>query len=109
MREAFTAEVAVIGGGPAGLVAAIALATAGVETSLIAPPAAPDHRTTALLAGSVTALETLGVWPSCLPRAAALRQIRLVDATARLIRAPEILFDAAEIGRDAFGFNIENR
>ena len=109
MSDTFTAEVAVIGGGPAGLVAAIALATAGVDTLLIAPPAEPDHRTTALLAGSVTALETLGVWPACAPYAAPLRKIRLVDATARLIRAPEVLFAADEIGFDAFGHNIENR
>src|SRR6201995_3039430 len=109
MSGTFSAEVAVIGGGPAGLVAAIALATAGVDTQLIAPPAEPDHRTTALLAGSVTALETLGVWQTCLPHAEALRKIRLVDDTARLIRASEILFDASEIGLDAFGFNIENR
>jgi len=109
MSGTFSAEVAVIGGGPAGLVAAIALATAGVDTLLIAPPAEPDHRTTALLAGSVTALETLGVWPACVPHAAPLRKIRLVDATQRLIRAPEVLFAAAEIGLDAFGSNIENR
>jgi 2-octaprenyl-6-methoxyphenol hydroxylase len=106
----FTAEVAVVGGGPAGLVAAIALATAGIETLLIAPPVEkPDHRTTALLAGSVTALETLGVWPACVPDAAPLKKIRIVDSTERLIRAPEVLFDAAEIGLDAFGYNIENR
>ena len=29
--------------------------------------------------------------------------------TARLIRAPEVCFAAAEIGLDAFGHNIENR
>jgi 2-octaprenyl-6-methoxyphenol hydroxylase len=109
MSGTFNAEVAVIGGGPAGLVAAIALATAGVDTLLIAPPAEPDHRTTALLAGSVTALETLGVWPACVPHAAPLRKIRLIDATQRLIRAPEVLFAADEIGLDAFGHNIENR
>ena len=109
MADRYTAEVAVVGGGPAGLVTALALAAADVETVLVAPPAKPDHRTTALLAGSVTALETLGVWQVCLPHASALRKIRLVDDTARLIRAPEISFDAAEIGLDAFGFNIENR
>jgi 2-octaprenyl-6-methoxyphenol hydroxylase len=109
MSGTFSAEVAVIGGGPAGLVAAIALATAGVDTVLIAPPAEPDHRTTALLAGSVTALATLGVWPACVPHAAPLRKIRLIDATQRLIRAPEVLFAADEIGLDAFGHNIENR
>ena len=107
--DKYTSEVAVVGGGPAGLVSALALAAAGVDTVLVAPPAKPDHRTTALLAGSVTALETLGVWQACLPDAAALRKIRLVDDTARLIRAAEISFDAAEIGLDAFGYNIENR
>jgi 2-octaprenyl-6-methoxyphenol hydroxylase len=109
IAPAITAEVAVIGGGPAGLVSAIALVAAGVDTLLIAPPAKADQRTTALLAGSVTALETLGVWQACLPNAAPLRQIRIVDDTRRLIRAPEIAFNAAEIGLDAFGYNIENQ
>jgi 2-octaprenyl-6-methoxyphenol hydroxylase len=107
--DKFTAEVAVIGGGPAGLVSALALAAAGLDTLLIAPAAEADHRTTALLASSVTALETLGVWPACLPHAAPLRKIRLIDDTRRLLHAPEISFDSAEIGLDAFGYNIENR
>ena len=104
-----TAEVAVIGGGPAGLVAAIALAATGVDTLLIAPFAEPDHRTTALLSGSVTALETLGAWSACQPQAAPLKKLRIVDDTERLIRAPEVCFSAAEIGLTAFGYNIENR
>ncbi len=107
--DVFTAEVAVIGGGPAGLLAAIALTAAGADTLIIAPPAELDHRTTALFGGSVTALETLGVWQACLPHAAPLRKIRIVDDTNRLIRAPEVAFTAAEIGLDAFGYNIENR
>jgi 2-octaprenyl-6-methoxyphenol hydroxylase len=104
-----TVDVAVIGGGPAGLVSAIALAGSGVDTLLIAPPAEDDHRTTALLAGSVTALTTLGVWAACLPRAAPLAAIRIIDDTRRLLRAPEVTFAATEIGLDAFGHNIENR
>src|SRR6204780_5512376 len=102
VSDTYTAEVAVIGGGPAGLVSALALASAGINTLLIARPAEPDHRTTALLAGSVTALETLGVWPACAPHAAPLRKIRLIDDTQRLIRAPEVLFTSAGIGLDAF-------
>jgi 2-octaprenyl-6-methoxyphenol hydroxylase len=35
--------------------------------------------------------------------------MRIVDDTARLIRAPEVAFAAAEIGCEAFGHNIENR
>jgi 2-octaprenyl-6-methoxyphenol hydroxylase len=103
------AEVAVVGGGPAGLTAAIALAAAGVETLLISKrPAQADHRTTALLLGSVTALDTLGVWERCRAQAAPLRAMRIVDDTGRLLRAPEIKFDSGEIGLDAFGYNIEN-
>ncbi|MGA8359382.1 MAG: UbiH/UbiF family hydroxylase [Xanthobacteraceae bacterium] len=105
----FSSEVAVVGGGPAGLVCAIALKAAAVDTILIAPPAKPDHRTTALLSGSVTALETLGAWQGCLQHAAPLKKLRIVDDTQRLFRAPEVFFDAVEIGLDAFGYNIENR
>jgi 2-octaprenyl-6-methoxyphenol hydroxylase len=104
-----TAEVAVVGGGPAGLTTAIALASAGVETVLISPPARPDHRTTALLLGSMTALETLDIWTHCHANAAPLRIMRIVDDTGRLLRAPEVKFEASEIGLDAFGYNLENR
>ena len=103
-------DVVVIGGGPAGLAAAIALAETGARTALIARrvPYA-DNRTTALLGGSVDLLERLQVWPRCADQAAALRVMRLVDDTGRLIRAPEIRFACDEIGLDVFGYNIENR
>jgi 2-octaprenyl-6-methoxyphenol hydroxylase len=102
-------EIAVIGAGPAGLTAAIALAAAGIDTALVSKrPARPDNRTTALLAGSVRALETLEVWASCRDQAAPLEAIRVIDDTRRLIRAPEVVFHAAEIGLEAFGHNIEN-
>ena len=105
-----SAEVVIVGGGPAGLTAAIALAGAGIETALVARPlGVPDNRTTALLASSVTALDTLGVWPLCRDHAAPLRVMRIIDDTARLLRAPEVHFAASEIGLDAFGHNIENR
>ena len=101
-------EVVVVGGGPIGLTTAIALASAGVETALVGKLARSDNRTTALLASSVTALDTLGVWPHCRERAAPLRVMRIIDDTARLLRAPEVRFVASEIGLDAFGHNIEN-
>jgi 2-octaprenyl-6-methoxyphenol hydroxylase len=102
-------EVAVVGGGPAGFTAAVALAAAGVETALVAPAPGPDPRTTALMLGSVAALEALGVWPRCRAAAAPVRVMRIVDDTSRLLRAPEVSFSAAEIGEEAFGYNVENK
>ena len=105
-----TYDTVVIGGGPAGLAAAIALAETGANTALIARrvPYA-DNRTTALLGGSVDLLEQLGVWSRCKDQAAALQVMRLVDDTGRLIRAPEVRFACDEIGLEVFGYNIENR
>ncbi|HEX2216565.1 MAG TPA: UbiH/UbiF family hydroxylase [Xanthobacteraceae bacterium] len=106
---ALIVEVAVVGAGPAGLAAAVALAGAGVDTALMAPAHRGDNRTTALLAGSVAALEALGVWQRCYEYASPLTAIRIIDDRRGLLQAPEVLFEAQEIGLAAFGHNIENR
>src|SRR3954462_2750579 len=103
-------DAAVIGGGPAGLAAAIALAQTGANIALIARRAPyADNRTTALLGGSVDLLQQLDVWRRCADQAARVQAMRLVEDTGRLIRAPEVRFSPDEIGLDAFGYNIENR
>ncbi|WP_298876663.1 UbiH/UbiF family hydroxylase [uncultured Bradyrhizobium sp.] len=103
-------DAAIIGGGPAGLAAAIALAQRGARTALVARrlPYA-DNRTTALLGASVELLESLDVWSRCKDKAAPLEVMRLVDDTGRLFRAPEVRFSCHEIALDAFGYNIDNR
>jgi 2-octaprenyl-6-methoxyphenol hydroxylase len=103
-------DVAVVGAGPAGLSAAIALAKTGASCALVARRAPyADNRTTALLGSSIDFLDALEVWPRCRDQAAALQSMRLVDDTGRLIRAPEVRFSCDEIGLEAFGYNIENR
>src|SRR5437763_8253796 len=103
-------DTVVIGGGPAGLTAAIALAETGAKTALLARRAPyADNRTTALLGASTDFLERLDVWRRCHDQAAALQTMRLVDDTGRLIRAPEVRFSAQEIGLEQFGYNIDSR
>ncbi|WP_237151508.1 UbiH/UbiF family hydroxylase [Oryzibacter oryziterrae] len=102
-------DVAVVGAGPAGLTAAIALVDAGLSVALIAPETlAEDWRTTALLGASVDFLDRLGAWQLMSAHAAPLKTMRLIDGTRRLIRAPEVAFHASEVGRDAFGYNVPN-
>ncbi len=104
------AQIAVAGAGPSGMAAAILFARHGFDTVLIAPPAAAsDGRTTALLESSVEMLKALGLWEAIVPKAAPLAHMRIVDATDRLIRAPEVVFNASELKLPAFGYNIENR
>lgn len=101
-------EVAVVGGGPAGLLAALLIGRTGAATMLVAPPPRQDSRTTALLDGSVAILREAGVWSALATAAAPLKSLRIVDAGRRLFRAPEATFHAAELGLEAFGWNVPN-
>jgi 2-octaprenyl-6-methoxyphenol hydroxylase len=106
-------DVAVIGAGPAALAAALALATSRLQVALIGPAydpgrAAQDRRTTAFLPTSLQMLGNLGVWRLCAEHAAALEGVRIADDRGGLLRAPEVLFRAQELGLASLGANVPN-
>ncbi|MDR6670685.1 UbiH/UbiF family hydroxylase [Rhizobium sp. 1399] len=103
-------EVAVIGGGLAGMIAAVALARGGRNVALVAPPSPKeDRRTTALMDQSIRFLDRLTLWEKLRPAAAPLTSMRIIDGTNRLLRAPPTTFRSAEVGLDAFGYNFPNK
>ena len=103
-----TCDCVVVGGGLAGLVAAFATAKAGLDVIHLAPKAPVDHRTSALMVPSVRILQDLGVVDNPDDLGVPLEKIRIIDATGRLIRAPEALFDSADVNEAAFGWNFAN-
>ena len=101
--------VALVGGGLTGLAAALAIGRTGRPTHLIDPDEGrEDHRTTAMLGPTIDVLRALGVWDAIEPDTAALRTMRIIDGSRRLLRAPTVTFEASEIGRAEFGRNVPN-
>lgn len=103
-------KIAIIGGGPVGMLAALNLAARGHEILLISPQhASEDRRTTALMMPAISLLEELSIWRENLRfEAGMLATMRIIDVSQRLIRAPTVSFQAQEIGQPAFGYNIPN-
>jgi 2-octaprenyl-6-methoxyphenol hydroxylase len=110
MKDMQEFEIAVVGAGLAGSIAALAMARGGRKVVLIAPVMEKtDERTTALMDQSIRLLERLGLWETIAPRAAPLSVMQIIDATSRLLRASTALFRSADVGLYAFGYNIPNR
>lgn len=102
-------EIAVVGGGLAGQIAALAMGRAGRKVLAITP-AAPkqDQRTTALMDQSIRFMDRLGLWDAMRADAAALSTMQILDGTTRLLRAPPVAFRSQEVGLEAFGYNFAN-
>src|SRR5690349_17428226 len=107
------AQITIVGAGLTGLAAAAALSQDGFDVVIAAPAfdsaaVAADTRSSALLPPSVQLLENLGVWQTCAPHGAPLLGARIIDDRGGLLRAPEVLFEAREIGRPDLGANVPN-
>jgi len=109
MKNNVQHDVAVVGAGPAGLAAALSIARQGVRVAVVAPSNShPDNRTAALFTGSQQLLRNLGAWDDCSACGEPLLAIRIIDDMGSLLRAPEVVFTAAEVGLSALGCNIPN-
>ena len=103
-------DIVVAGTGPAGLATALLAEYAGLDVALIGPREnADDGRTTTLMLPALRILEHAGIDSRFGGRAAALKTMRIIDGTKRLIRSPVSTFEAFEIGETHFGMNIPNR
>jgi 2-octaprenyl-6-methoxyphenol hydroxylase len=104
------ADVMIIGGGAAGLSAALGLAARGLRVTLAGVPGEirDDGRSAALFQSSLDFLAGLGVGPDLQAYAAPLRAIRIIDIAGGLVRAPTTTFRAVELDQEAFGWNIAN-
>jgi len=107
-KEIIKTDIVIVGGGLAGTAAAICIAQLGFKIIHLAPTAPRDSRTSALMGPSIDILTSSGLIEEPKNIGVKLSKIRIIDATNRLIRAPEALFDAREAGLDCFGYNFTN-
>ena len=100
-------DVCVAGSGPSGLAAAALLANEGYRVAVVAPsPRDADTRTVALMQPTVRLLKYLDLWPRVEREAEPLVQLKIVDDTGGFLSAPTLVFASAELGLDAFGWNL---
>lgn len=105
-------DVVISGAGSIGLISALLLAKAKLKIALIDPKPleaitkVDDTRNIALMQSSLNVLKYLGIFDEFYKLSRPLEKLHIVDATNRLLRAPEVEFTAAELGLDYFALNV---
>lgn len=105
-------QVAIVGGGPAGLTLAAALGSAGIDTVVIDRQTAADRSggvmgelTTALTYGSIRVLEGIDAWTDRMEHGAeAVWRLHVVDGGSPLF----LHVEGDAIGDHPYGYNVEN-
>jgi len=107
-----TCDITIIGGGLAGMTAALGLADQGFEVTVVdrAPQAdltavSYDGRASALAYASCQLFEALGIWPHMAPYAQPILEIRVSDGPSLL----HLHFDNETLGDGPLGHMVENR
>ena len=113
MKDSKAYDCLIIGAGPVGLAMIRALQLRGLSACLAGrlphqSPNSPDLRTAALFDGSIRLLERLGAWRHLRNDASPISAIRIIDATGHLLRAPEQMFAATDLGTPQLGYNVPN-
>ncbi len=105
------ADVAIVGGGVAGLTLAAALGTAGVDTVVVDRDSADARtaaglgdRTTALTYGSIRVLQGVGAWRHVEADAEPILAMHVADNWSPLV----LHVEGDDIGDHPYGYNIEN-
>lgn len=106
-------DIVISGAGSIGLISALLLAQQhDIKIALIDPKPleslskVDDTRNIALMQSSLNVLKYLNVFDAFYDLSRPLEKLHIVDATDRLLRAPEVEFTAAELGLDYFALNV---
>ncbi|MFC3053655.1 UbiH/UbiF/VisC/COQ6 family ubiquinone biosynthesis hydroxylase [Kordiimonas pumila] len=112
VAKAFETDITLIGGGMAGMTAAIGLADHGFTVTLVdqAPKGdltavSYDGRSSALAYASCQLLDAIGVWPHMAPYAQPILEIRVSDGPSLM----HLHFDHETLGDGPLGHMVENR
>ncbi len=115
MKVEAEVDIAVVGAGITGLAMALALARHGARLALLAAGPLPtregeaaDGRTAALLQPAIDLLSRQGVFDPVGLGAEPLYRLRIVGGGRFGTEGTALTFDAAELGMEAFGWNVPN-